>query len=228
MSFTSTNVSEGRRPSGRSQVTTPAAWAADYDLLAFAENLDAKGFTALSQGLGLGELRAAGKVEKRAAPVMREPELPVSTPANYAAAASARRQGQGSDGESYVVDKASSVQVAQVRAEAPERAYVTTRRLSFERRLMAWSIDFLFVTSSLAIALATVTALAAARAKADVSLLDLRPVAWISGFAPYQILLGVYAVYLTYTLTFKFAVGRTFGESLVGLAHKAKRVAEGA
>jgi hypothetical protein len=82
---------------------------------------------------------------------------------------------------------------------------------------MAWAVDFFFVTSSLALALAMATGIAAARAGSETSLLDLRPVTWLAGFAPYQILIGVYGVFLAYGLFFRVLVGRTFGESVVGL-----------
>lgn len=219
MSFT-TSVAKG---SSRHAVSTPAAWAADYDLMAFAESLDIKSFTALSQGLGLGELRPVGKKETRGMPVMREPDLPIATPMPL------------QQTRANIVDKAQLAHVgAEARspiggvAETAPAPRAISRRLSFERRLMAWSVDFLFVTSSLAMALSVVTAIAAARAAADTSILELRPVTWLAAFSPLQILGGVYAIYLVYNLTFKFAVGRTFGESLMGLAHKAKRVASAA
>jgi hypothetical protein len=199
-----------------SSAKMPAMWGQAHELRAFAEQLEPRVFTALSQGLGFGELRP--KVEKTAAtPEMNvdaahasrtrlapspSPASPsLTTPRTAANAPSALPQASA-----RLVDKAQAATTAPPRAKA-----------GLEQRFMAGAVDLLFVTASLAVALAAATWLAGSRAGGEVSVLELRPVAWLAAFAPYQILLGVYGIYLAYNVLFRAVRARTFGAALLGL-----------
>lgn len=195
----------------RKSSSKTAEWARSHDLSAFAETLDVHVFTALSQGLGLGELKPV--VEKRQQPAM---------------AVSASNAFQSRPSAEIVVNKVAQASRTrfgkQKRARSNDMPAPTDGsgpRVGLERRLMAWAVDFLFVTSSLAVALTLATVIAKAKAGDGTSLLELRPVTWLASYAPYQILIGVYGVYLVYGLFFKLFVGRTFGESVMGLRARA-------
>ena len=176
-----------------------------HEMRSFADGLDALAFTALAPGLGLGEVRpvvvrkpnpgaSVGKAIATPNSLVNEPAPPLRTRSDRSPYRHAKRQTIG----------------AKV-------------HLGFERRCMAWAVDFLFVTSSLALALAIATCVAMTRAGKDFNVLELRPVTWLANFAPYQILFGVYGVFLVYSLLFRLFVGRTFGENLIGQRRQASQ-----
>lgn len=173
-----------------SSAKMPHAWGQAHELRSWAESIDAKTFTALSPGLGLGELKPTSTLTAPA-----RPATSVTLPQVTARG---------------LVDKAERALPTR-----PSKSPDLKPRLAFERKCIAWAVDFLFVTSSLGLAVAVATAVAAMRADAGTSLLDLSPVTWLAAFAPYQILIGVYAVFLVYGIAFRFSLGRTFGESVV-------------
>ena len=173
-----------------------------HDLDRLMETIDAQGFTALSNGLGLGETRPA----QASKPVAPKPVAPTH----------GQIWADGYRPEIGPEPKAKPVPVATMpRPEAPRASG------GFSRRVLAYGLDFLFVAMSLGVALALATLLTAVRTGETDNLLGTGPVQWVAGANPYVLLAGVYAAFLAYGLLFKVLAGRTFGETLLRLRPRA-------
>lgn len=167
-------------------------------------------FTALSPGIGFGEVKKPqAQPRVGATPALVDKGARSAAPVQRAVVPSPM--------------PAAPMPGAQAPVPAPAKPGM---KLSLERKLMAWAVDFVFVTSTLAVAAGGATALAAYKAGKSANWLELKPVTWLAAVSPYEILAGVYAIYLAYNLMFRFVVGRTFGESLLGI--RARRVFRGA
>ena len=86
------------------------------------------------------------------------------------------------------------------------------------RRLLAWALDFLLVVATLTLAVAAMTAFSASRG-VSAAWVEQRPVQWLVQTSPLATLSLVYGVFLVYGLLFKLLVGRTCGETLLGVSH---------
>jgi hypothetical protein len=96
------------------------------------------------------------------------------------------------------------------KAPRPQRA-----TLAFEKRLVAWSLDFFFVALTLAVLLALITVATAVRSGGGEDVFQLPPVQWLMGVNPLELVAGVYALFFAYVLLFKTVAGVTLGESLL-------------
>jgi hypothetical protein len=93
------------------------------------------------------------------------------------------------------------------------------------RRLFAYSFDFILVCATLVTGLLCAAVWQAAETGLDPTTDwdSLAPVQWLSGFEVVEILGGVYAIFLAYTILFKAVAGWTVGESLLSLVRKAPK-----
>lgn len=188
-----------------------------HDLRDFAETLDLTAFKALSSGIGIGktkELAAPAQALPRKAEMPRS-ELPRPQVVQGGSSGEARK------GKALKPSKGAKASRA---AQAPAAGHAGMR-LSLERRLFAWGLDFFFVALSLAVLLAIFTVLAAVRSGASGDPFALAPVQWLFGLKPLEVLAAVYGLFFAYVLLFKVVAGRTLGESL--LVRRSRRVARG-
>lgn len=141
---------------------------------------------------------------------MRELDQP--QPAPRGAADAARKQG-------------AAPKKAKVRPAAPPQPS-GPRILTWEKRLVAWSLDFLFVASSLVVCLALALLLAAMRAGNPDDWWTLKPIRWLGLFRPYEVLGGVYGSFFGYYALFRILAGKTLGEGLMARSPKSPYVAK--
>lgn len=172
-------------------------------------------FVALSHGIGLGEPRA--KTAREAPKAKRSPP---AASAGGKAARAAPEPSRVQDREMLFSPAAAFPPDAP--APAPARA---PRRLTMARRLVAYSFDFILVSATLVTGLLCAAVWQAAETGLDPTTdwYSLAPVQWLSGFEVVEILVGVYAVFLAYTILFKAVAGWTVGESLLRLVRRAPK-----
>jgi len=183
------------------------------------ESLDVQTFTALSPGIGLGELRpAAGLPQRDAYGVrMRTPVAPSPARPFLSSQTEGTNPVHKAWSDLPAVAHAGAVSSGKGRLAKAKRTPAPASR-TFSRCILAWGIDFLFVAVSLAAALALAELLVAIRTGETGSWLALAPMQWLAGQSPVTVVGGVYGMFAAYTLLFKLLAGRTFGESLLGLS----------
>jgi len=190
----------------------------DHELAAFAANLDIAAFKALSPGIGLGEPRAV--LQRAFAPAqqgvqqVRAPQQGV-VHEGVAQRAAQRAAVMPLDPAMGKVVKPKKVKKAKAPKE-PKQPTVRAPKMPFERRLVAWSIDFLFVLTSIATALALATVLAAVRKGDGSDWLSQAPLQWLAQFKALELLAGVYGAFLAYFVSFKGLAGASVGEAMLG------------
>jgi hypothetical protein len=172
-------------------------------------------FVALSHGIGLGEPRA--KTAREA------PKPKRGLPAALAVGSAPKAASQPSRATDAVTAFSPA---AAFPPDAPAPASTKApRRLTVARRLVAYSFDFILVCATLVTGLVCAAVWQAAETGLDPTTdwYSLAPVQWLSGFEVFEILVGVYAVFLAYALLFKAVAGWTLGESLLSLVRKAPK-----
>lgn len=219
--------------SSRSRVQT---WdALGFHMRELAENLDFRGFQALSPGLGLGELKAVDKPNfvsrdpagallegpatgaspHRASPMMTS-GIPAVSPGDIS---NPRSEGVSAQAPTNQVSKRPPAGGGRV-GKSPRGV------LRFMRLAYAWSIDLSLVVICLGIALVcAAAALSVGEGKEDFWF-DGGPIAWMLSFEIWEACGIVGAVFLMYLAVFKLLAGRTFGESLAGSKREVLSVAE--
>lgn len=196
------------------------------DLRAFADNLDASSFRALSAGIGLGAVKPTQAppqtLPRQAAQGSSFAPTPVApTPVaarslNGASSRPMKVTKPSRQAASHGALKSSSRHAA--KASQPKAPVASARPypvLGWERKLMAWGLDLVFVGSTLAVLVALVTLLAAARSGETNDVFTLAPIQWLTSINPLELVGGVYGLYFAYILLFKLVAGVTLGESLL-------------
>ncbi len=158
-------------------------------------------FTALSVGIGIGDLRS---------PTLDSQRLARRSPGNDADLVNKAPQPQRT--------AMAPMQVSEPQGKASAPAKRQGRGFSF--RILAYGLDFFFVALTLAVALALATVLSAVRTGETDNWLATKPIQWLAGLDPYVIVGGVYAAFFAYALVFKLLAGKTFGEGLLGVSRK--------
>jgi hypothetical protein len=189
-------------------------------------SIEAKGFTALSNGIGLGELKPRAGAKPRPAPTPRAApplSLPVTPQAPAPGPVFMAPQGpaEGIASFSPAGVHRSIPRGKRARLDAPRPA---TGLPSFPRRLLAWGVDFLFVAATLAVGFTLATLLSAVRTGETEHPLALAPVQWLVDANPLVVLAGIYGAFLAYGLLFRLLSGRTVGQLLLapGVAVKSR------
>ena len=174
----------------------PMAPCADHkDLLATPDKYE---FTALSSGLGLGGVRPARLTQTRRPVAQAAAGLAVNTMPGWAGSAAV-------------------VAFAPPRLRLPKAATVApVKEAGISRLVLAWSLDLLLVAAALSSALALAFAAHVWRGD-SADWLAAKQVQWLWSLNPVIWLAGVYALFLVYALFFRILVGRTCGETLLGL-----------
>jgi len=170
----------------------PMAPCADLnDLLAASSKHE---FTALSSGLGLGGVRPARPIQARPPVAQAAASLAVNTMAGWAGSAAATP-----------------------RLGPPAAATAApAKEAGISRLVLAWSLDLLLVAAALSSALALVFAAHVWRGD-SADWLAAKQVQWLLSLNPVVWLAGVYSLFLVYAIFFRILVGRTCGETLLGL-----------
>ena len=185
-------------------------WAHAQDMRALLENVENQEFKALSVGLGLGSVQRPSRKSKAAqsraetlttAPLKPAPLTATPLTATQLTTATLR---------------ASRKSGAQ-RQPLGATAKATKDSAHLTRRLLAWALDFLLVVATLTLSVATMTAFSVSRS-ASGTWVEQRPVQWLVQTSPLATLSLVYGVFLVYGLLFKLLVGRTCGETLLGVS----------
>ena len=189
--------------------------ARSADLKALIQAIDKLEFKALSPGLGLGQVRPAGLHKSR--PLSGPPSQGLATPATQPSAV-AMTSGQPAPAVSTHRPSSPLLQAARSRAAGGVggQAAQPLREAGLGRLVLAWSLDLLFVALALFGSLALAFAAHAWRGD-SASWLAGRPVQWLLSLNPMISLAAVYALFLVYALFFRMLVGRTCGETLLGL-----------
>lgn len=186
----------------------------DHELAAFAANLDLAAFKALSPGIGLGEPRAV--LQRAFAPAQQGVQHVRPSQQSVVHEGVARRATvMPLDPAMGKVMKPKKQKKAKAPKE-PKQSTMRVRTMPFERRLVAWSIDFLFVLTSIATALALATVLAAVRKGDGSDWLSQAPLQWLAQFKALELLGGVYGAFLAYFVLFKGLAGASVGEAMLG------------
>lgn len=209
------------------QAPMPDSWGKIHDIRWFSENLNSAQFRALSSGLGLGTLKAAGSRGTRQvpAPTQTHQVQPGAFGAgNYSSpqtlgpqvAAGPQRAGhaQGSTDKRAHRARGASAKPAR-RWFGKEGAPVALEpRLprSFASRISVWTFDFLVVVVSLAVAFAAAVVISMVKTGETDNWLALRPVKFLSERSGVEVLASVYAIFAVYMIVFKLGAGKTFGE----------------
>lgn len=165
----------------------------------------AERFIALSPGIGLGEPRVK--------PVRED------TPSRLVAKDTASIQSLLSPSTSLQPPTAGAASFPPDRQ--PRIAQSSQGRL--RRLLFAYSFDFVMVCVTLATGLMSAAVWQSVETGVDLSSdwSAVAPVQWLAGFEVYEVVLGVYAIFLAYAILFKWIVGFTLGESVLRLVPKA-------
>ncbi len=149
-------------------------------------------FTALSVGIGIGDLRPPGPPPSARNVVNKGPVIPRVT---------------------HAIPQVADA--PQVRGQLPR-----VRGRGFSYRILAYGLDFFFVALTLAVALALATVLSAVRTGETENWLAAKPIQWLAGLNPFAIVGGVYGAFFAYALVFKVLAGKTVGEGLLGVSRK--------
>ena len=181
-------------------------WAHAQDMRALLENVENQEFKALSVGLGLGSVRRSGRQSKAAQ--IRTDTL-TTAPATLSVAPRRAVHRSGAHRAALGAAKKVSKDSAHLR-----------------RRLLAWVVDFLLVVATLTFAVATMIAFSVSRGPVA-PWVEQRPVQWLVQTSPLITLSLVYGVFLVYGLLFKLLVGRTCGETLLGVSPNRIKSASG-
>jgi hypothetical protein len=193
------------------QAPVPDGWGRIHDIRWFSENLNSSQFRALSTGLGLGSLKAAGTRVARAG-------LPQQPQAQSAGAFGAGNYAPPPVMTAHPGSASAPVPVARSgrkqKKQQPDQAAHQPPRLrrSMTSRLSVWTFDFLVVVVSLAVAFAVAVVLSMVKTGETDNWLDLRPVRFLADRSGVEILAAVYAIFAVYMIVFKLGAGKTFGE----------------
>ena len=198
-------------------------WAHAQDMRALLENVENQEFKALSVGLGLGSVQRPSRkasnsaaAQNRAAtlttaPVKSAPPKVLTT--KSAPTKSAPTKSAPTKSAQPGVPRVSSAQQPALGAKVK----VPKDGAPLPRRLLAWAVDFLLVVATLASAVAAMTLFGASRG-VGAAWVEQRPIQWLVQTSPLITLSLVYGVFLVYCLLFKLLVGRTCGETLLGVS----------
>lgn len=155
-------------------------------------------FTALSVGIGIGDLKSPSLGGQRVAKGGPGPDVSVV--------------------HKVAMPPMAPLQVAEPQGKALAKPQIKGR--GFSHRILAYGLDFFFVALTLAVALALATLLSAVRTGETDNWLATKPIQWLASLNPYTIVGGVYAAFFAYALVFKVLAGKTVGEGLLGVSRK--------
>ena len=194
-------------------------WAHAQDMRALLENVENQEFKALSVGLGLGSVQRPRRKGSNATAARSRADTLTTAPLK-----SAPPKVLPTKELSTKVLPTKSAQMMAPRVSSMQRQALGTTAKTPEdntnltRRLLAWALDFLLVVATLTLAVAAMTAFSASRG-VSAAWVEQRPVQWLVQTSPLATLSLVYGVFLVYGLLFKLLVGRTCGETLLGVSH---------
>ena len=194
-------------------------WAHAQDMRALLENVENQEFKALSVGLGLGSVQRPRRKGSNATAAQSRADTLTTAPLK-----SAPPKVLPTKVLPTKVLPTKSAQMMAPRVSSMQRQALGTTAKTPEdntnltRRLLAWALDFLLVVATLTLAVAAMTAFSASRG-VSAAWVEQRPVQWLVQTSPLATLSLVYGVFLVYGLLFKLLVGRTCGETLLGVSH---------
>lgn len=189
-------------------------WAHAQDMRALLENVENQEFKALSVGLGLGSVQRPRRKGSNATAAQSRADTLTTAPLKSAPPKALSSKALHPKAAQMMAPRVSSMQrqALDATAKTPED------NTNLTRRLLAWALDFLLVVATLTLAVAAMTAFSASRG-VSAAWVEQRPVQWLVQTSPLATLSLVYGVFLVYGLLFKLLVGRTCGETLLGVSH---------
>ncbi|MCX6105895.1 MAG: hypothetical protein NTY08_08710 [Proteobacteria bacterium] len=194
-------------------------WAHAQDMRALLENVENQEFKALSVGLGLGSVQRPSRKGSNATAARSRADTLTTAPLK-----SAPSKALPTKALPHKTFPTKAAQMMAPRVSSMQRQALGTTAKTPEdntnltRRLLAWALDFLLVVATLTLAVAAMTAFSASRG-VSAAWVEQRPVQWLVQTSPLATLSLVYGVFLVYGLLFKLLVGRTCGETLLGVSH---------
>lgn len=197
-------------------------WAHAQDMRALLENVENQEFKALSVGLGLGSVQRPSRKGSKATAAQSRADTLTTAPLKSAPSKALPHKALPTKAAQMMAPRVSSTQRQAL--DAPAKTPRDNTHLT--RRLLAWALDFLLVVATLTLAVAAMTAFSASRG-ASAAWVEQRPVQWLVQTSPLATLSLVYGVFLVYGLLFKLLVGRTCGETLLGVSHNRMKNATG-
>jgi hypothetical protein len=188
-------------------------WAHAQDMRALLENVENQEFKALSVGLGLGSLQRPSRKGSNGTAAQSRADTLTTAPLKSASPKVLPTKELPTKSAQLMAPRVSSTQ----RQALGATAKTPKDNTHLTRRLLAWALDFLLVVATLTLAVAAMTAFSASRG-ASAAWVEQRPVQWLVQTSPLATLSLVYGVFLVYGLLFKLLVGRTCGETLLGVS----------
>ena len=189
-------------------------WAHAQDMRALLENVENQEFKALSVGLGLGSVQRPRRKGSNATAAQSRADTLTTAPLKSAPPKVLPTKVLPTKSAQMMAPRVSSMQ----RQALGTTAKTPEDNTNLTRRLLAWALDFLLVVATLTLAVAAMTAFSASRG-VSAAWVEQRPVQWLVQTSPLATLSLVYGVFLVYGLLFKLLVGRTCGETLLGVSH---------
>ena len=186
-------------------------WARAHDMRLLQEHIEKQEFKALSPGIGLGP--------KKSSHGMRVPNTPKVRPSQVRTVEPVPAKGSEGSARSLRSERL-TIGVKQHASGLQVPANANHLGPSWGMRLQAYLVDFFLVVSTLTVAFAGVTVYIAAGEHRVHDWWQLQPVQLLARTSPLVTLGVVYGVFLVYAIFFKFLVGSTCGESLLGISTK--------
>ena len=189
-------------------------WAHAQDMRALLENVENQEFKALSVGLGLGSVQRPRRKGSNATAAQSRADTLTTAPLKSAPPKALSSKALHPKAAQMMAPRVSSMQ----RQASGTTTKTPKDNTNLTRRLLAWALDFLLVVATLTLTVAAMTAFSASRG-VSAAWVEQRPVQWLVQTSPLATLSLVYGVFLVYGLLFKLLVGRTCGETLLGVSH---------